>query len=264
MDRKVIVTILVVALLIGAAYAGYNLYRTAAEYREGEQVYAEVQQYVNLSPAQPSGNTPSNPVGDNGAELAPEVTEPPVIYPEVDFEGLMTVNEDVVGWIYIEGTQINYPILQGEDNRHYVSTMINGAYNGAGSIFMDYRNQPDFTDPHTVIYGHNMNNGSMFAAIVKYQDPEFFAAHPTGMIMTPEGNFQFEVVAGYVASLADPSWQLEFANEADFDNWLQDTMERSIIGGTVVPTAQDQIITLSTCSYEFSDARFVLVCVVRK
>lgn len=261
-----------------AALSGYEIYTIVAEYKAEERASQQLQQYIDLNAAQsvpsqteaqaatePGPGDVTVPEGtENASEPAAEpATEPatePVQYPAVDFESLLEINEDVVGWIYIEDTRINYPIVQGNDNRHYVSTMVDGSDNAAGSIFMDYRNAPDFADRHTVIYGHNMRNGSMFADILEYQDPEFFAAHPIGMVMTPEGNFRFEVIAGCVAHLEDSSWQLDFAGEDDFGSWLSQTMAMSTIGGSGTADAQDRIITLSTCSYEFSDARFVLVC----
>ena len=250
--------IICVALM---CFSGYRIYQTLAAYRAGDAVNKEVQQYVQLEPETQQENTnPSEPQNGELTQTEPLPDADPVIYPEVDFDSLLAINEDVVGWIYIEDTAINYPIVQGEDNREYVSTSVDGKYNQYGSIFMDYRNTSDFSDRHTVIYGHYMKNGAMFRDIRKYDDPQFYEAHPTGMIMTPEENFQFEVIGGYVASTADASWQLSFAGEEDFGAWLQDSMDRSTIGGTVVPSVNDRILTLSTCSYEFSNARFVLVC----
>ena len=270
MKKKLLITLSLLLFLEAAALAGYKIVTKLSDYKQEESASQSLRQYIDLNATAPAPtiseteapedleSTPSEPEEDSTAP-----TEEPVAYPYVDFDSLRSINEDVVAWIYIEGTNINYPVVQGEDNREYVSMMADGQLNPAGSIFMDYRNPSDFSDRHTVIYGHHMRNGSMFADILDYSDPEFYAAHSTGMIMTPEGNFQFEVIAGYVASLADPSWQLEFVTDDDFSAWLQDTMDRSTIGDTIVPSSEDRIITLSTCSYEFSDARFVLVCRVK-
>lgn len=272
--KKLLFILLILLFAEIAAVSGYKVFTIVSEYRMEEKASEQLQQYIDLEPTQAPPTEPETLADTEAAgaleetETVPEsvaepVTEPvadPVQYPAVNFEALLELNEDVIGWIYIEGTQINYPIVQGADNRHYVSTMVDGRNNAAGSIFMDYRNAPDFSDRHTVIYGHNMRNGSMFADTVKYKSPAFLEAHPTGMIMTPDGNFQFEVIAGYVANLEDSSWQLDFAGDEDFGNWLNQTMEMSTIGGTVIPETDDRIITLSTCSYEFSDARYVLVC----
>lgn len=255
----------VLILLVGlAATAGLDAIRIVSEYKKEENASEQLRQFIDLAatqPAQPTTQEPTSPT--EGTEITesagntPEETKP-VSYPVVDFEALLAVNDDVVGWIYIPDTNVNYPVVQGTDNRHYAFTMADGRDNAAGSIFMDYRNTPDFSDKHTVIYGHNMRNGSMFANIVEYKQPEYLAEHPFGMILTPDGNFQFEVIGGYVAELSDPAWQLEFAGEEDFLLWLEEAMVRIGIDGGIQP--EDRILTLSTCSYEFSEARYVLVC----
>lgn len=251
-----------------AAFSGYKVYTILMEYREGEKTSEALQQFVEMDAAAPAV-TPEKTDGEKPApsegttepsEGVTEPVQPGEWYPVVDFDGLLKTNCDVTGWIYIEDTNINEPIVQGTDNKYYVDHMADGTRNSAGSIFIDYRNAPDFSDPHTVIYGHNMKNKTMFAHITEYKDPEFFKSHSMGKIMTPAGNFQFEVIGGYVADLRDPAWRLDFETDEEFLYWLQDTMSRSEIGGTYVPDGTERIITLSTCDYVFDDARFVLIC----
>lgn len=278
MKRKILLTSLLLVFLVGAGIACYNLLSIWLEYRMGEKTYERMQSYVALpADARDDANeSPSIAHGREGADEStpaaqetlsdeagsPEPAMEAVLYPEVDFASLLEVNSDVVGWVYIEDTKINYPILQGEDNRYYVSTLIDGRVNGAGSIFMDYHNTPDFSDRHTILYGHNMKNGTMFAGITNYCSQEYYDAHPMGLIMTPEGNYRFEIVSAYVASLGDPAWQLEFVDDADAMNWLEKAMERSPFISRYDPRPDDRIVTLSTCTYEFNDARFVLVGVL--
>lgn len=254
MKRKFLLVLLLL-FLVGAGIAVYHILTITGEYHAGEKTYESIQEFVRL-PAAASQQT-EEPAAQ--PDTATQPTREPVTYPEVDFDALLAVNEDVVGWVYIEDTKISYPVLQGEDNRYYVSTMIDGRYNGAGSIFMDYHNAPDFSDRHTILYGHNMQNGTMFAGLSEYRDQEYYDAHPSGLIVTPEKQFRFEIVSAYVASLADPAWQLEFVDDADALSWLDDAMDRSPFVSHYQPKAGDKIITLSTCSYEFNDARFVLV-----
>lgn len=265
-NKRRLLYILTVLMLAGAAvFSGYQICRILSEYRREVETSQQFQQFINL---EATHGAVSAVEGTESAANAPAATEKaadaaetePVYYPVVDFESLTEVNDDVIGWIYIPDTNVNYPIVQGTDNRHYVSTMADGSSNAAGSIFMDYRNAPEFTDRHTVIYGHNMRNGSMFANIVDYKKSGYLEAHPIGMIMTPAGNFRLEVIGGYVADLSDSAWQLEFAGEDDFSAWLEETLSRTgdVLG--VRPDGTDRIVTLSTCSYEFSGARYVLVC----
>lgn len=270
MKKKVLFALLLLLFLEIAAVSGYEIYAILSEYRAEEQTSVQLQQYIDLSGeavfAALPATEPETQVAEEPQEAtaAPESTgeapTEPVQYPEVDFASLKQINDDVIGWVYIEDTKINYPIVQGDDNRHYVSTMADGSDNAAGSIFMDYRNTPDFSDRHTVIYGHNMRNGSMFADVLQYKKQDFLEAHSIGMVMTSGGNFRFEVIAGYVANVSDNAWQLDFGAEEEFYNWLCEAMAKSEIGTDTAVAPEDRILTLSTCSYEFSDARYVLVC----
>jgi len=266
--RKLFFVLAIILFAGMALFSGYKVYTILAEYREGEKTSEALQKFVVMEPVVSAGEQKkpeqkaSAPAehGTEPTDSTAEPTMPEVWYPVVDFDGLLKTNPDVTGWIYIEDTNINEPIVQGTDNEYYVSHMVDGTSNSAGSIFMDYRNAPDFSDPHTVIYGHNMKNKTMFAHLTKYKDPEFFKTHSTGKIMTPIGSFQFEVIGGYVADLREEAWKVDFETDEEFLIWLQNTMERSEIGGTYVPDGTERIITLSTCDYVFDDARFVLVC----
>lgn len=251
-------------LLVGAGFAAYQMLAMAGEYRAGEQTYSELQQ-VSLSvkePAVSSEEKLDTQQEENGAS-EPAAVQESLAFPTIDFDGLKEKNPDVVGWIYIEDTNINYPVVQGEDNRHYVSTMFDGRHNKTGSIFMDFRNNPNMSDRHTILYGHNMKNKTMFADIRNYRDQAYYDAHPVGLYITPEANYRFDVVAAYVASLADSAWQLEFVAEEDAAAWIRTAIERSGFVSKAKPQDGDRFITLSTCTYEFNDARFVLVGLLR-
>ena len=93
-----------------------------------------------------------------------------------DFTKLVELNDQSVGWITIDGTAIDYPVVQGDDNSYYLTHDFNNSSSIQGSIFMDYRNQPDFSDWNNIVYGHNMDNGSMFGALVKYRKQAFYEA----------------------------------------------------------------------------------------
>ena len=268
MKRNVLFVMALLFFAGVAAFSGYKVYSILAEYRVGEESAQNLQQYVTLQPEPtepvPAVTEATEPVEQIPEPSAPteetEVTEPAIQYPLVDFEALKQVNSAVLGWIYIEGTAINYPIVQGTDNDYYLTRLVDGTTNSSGSIFMDYRNAPDFSDYHTIIYGHNMKNGTMFADVTEYKKASFYEAHFVGMIMTPQENFQVEVIGGYVADLWDPAWNLHFETEKERQDWLRDAMARSDVGGDYVVEGGERIITLSTCSYEFDDARFVLIC----
>lgn len=262
MKRNTVFTILLFVFLAIFLFSAYNIIVTLVDYGQGEQAYSALQQFVDVTPTAPSVTLPA--VTDPAAPTDPAVPEEaPIVYPSVDFDALHEVNPNIVAWIYIEGTKVNYPVVQGTDNQYYVKHMIDGKTNKAGSIFMDYRNNADFLDKHTILYGHNMKNDTMFADITNYRDQEYYDAHPRGLIMTPDGNFYFEIIAAHVANVSSSAWKLDFDSDADALQWARKAMDKSGFVSSYSPTESDVYITLSTCSYEYNNARFVLVGVMK-
>ena len=160
------------------------------------------------------------------------------------------------------GTKINYPIVQGEENSYYLKHLFSGEWNGSGCIFLDFRNDASFADRHSIIYGHHMKNGTMFTDLDKYKKQEFFDEHPVALLIRPDKNYKVVFFAGYVAAPQDDAWEIGFT-EAEFEVWLQNAADRSCFTSEIAPNISDHILTLSTCSYEFDDARFVLAGALR-
>ena len=253
--KKPIMIALIVLLLGVFIFSAWQIVDILQEYRKGTQTYEALEHYVSIPETTPSTEqTQNDPAAPEGETLPPENDSP---FPEVDFQALQALNEDVVGWIYIPDTQVNYPILQGEDNDEYLYHLLTGEYNSSGSIFLDAYVAADFSGPNSPIYGHNMKNGSMFKDIVNYKKQEFFDAHPTAMLMTPEKNYFVHLFSGYTTDSWGIAWEKEFEG-AEFEEWLQETKEQSRFDSDVVPTAQDKILTFSTCTYDTHDARFVV------
>ena len=132
--ERIIISICVLAFL----FSFWQIVKIFSEYKKGENFYRDAVEYFTVDSAE-------------------EENEPPI---EVDFAELVAVNRDIVGWIYIEDTVVNYPILQGEDNFYYLDKTYEKKYLASGSIFLDAVNQQDFTDSHSIIYGHNMRNNT--------------------------------------------------------------------------------------------------------
>ena len=103
-----------------------------------------------------------------------------------------------------------------------------------------------------------MKNGTMFAALTEYKEQRFYEQHPRMLLVTPEDRFIVELFSGYVASVDEEAWRLEFSSTKEWGQWLEETKERSIFQSEVQPALQDKVLTLSTCSYEFENARFVV------
>jgi len=179
--------------------------------------------------------------------------------PEVNFTALREVNPDIVAWLYLEGTPLNLPVVQGTDNHFYLNHLFDGTRNAAGTLFVDYENSPHFRDSNTIIYGHNMRDGSMFGTLIKYSSQEFFEQNPTMLLLTPTANYKLELFAGYTTNTLANSWQKQFENSTEFEEWVAGRISRSDFVSSITPSFTDRLVTLSTCSYAFNNARYVLV-----
>lgn len=165
-----------------------------------------------------------------------------------DLEALRQVNPDVVGWIQIPNTEVNYPILQGEDNEWYLKYSWNGKANSNGSIFLECRNSPDLTDFNTIIYGHNMKSGAMFGSLFWFREQYYWERHPYVYVVTDEGVFRYEIFSSYAASIDSETYGLSFNQEDTRAEFIRIAVENSQISTGIVPETTDRIITLSTCT----------------
>lgn len=193
----------------------------------------------------------SDRVGSEGAP--PQAPSPSVL----DFLALQRLNPDIVGWI-VGGETIDYPIVQGDDNDYYLSHLVNHERNKVGSIFMDYRNQGDFSDRATVIYGHNMKNGSMFAPLAKYKSQSYYDRFPTMELYTPDGDHTLQLFAGMVVDGDDGPLYLDFTDWGGPEGHIDGLRRASTFRSDTVVGSGDRIVILSTCSYESGNARYVV------
>lgn len=191
--------------------------------------------------------------GPQPGEASPETA--PI---SVDFTVLREINPDVVGWLYCEDTPINLPLVRGKNNDVYLHRMIDGSWNPAGTLFLDYRNAGDFSHGNTIIYGHNMKDKSMFAVLPSYNDPEFYAQHPVMWLLTPEQDYKVELVAGCLTSSDSAVYSFGQSQETVYQQVLS-CMDRSTFQSGLQISQEDRFVTLSTCSYEFEEARYILL-----
>ena len=255
--------IALIVLLLGVfGFSAWKLTSTLREYRQGEKAYEELEQFVSIPETTRSKNVGKQETVP-GQETQPAETEEETLWPEVDFEALWEVNEDVVGWIYIPDTKVNYPIVQGKDNDRYLYRLIDGSSNSAGSIFLDADNLPDFSEKNSSIYGHNMKNGTMFADVTGYKSQEFYDAHPFALLLTPEKNYVVHLFSGYVTDAWADAWDTDFSTE-QYQKWLEKRVQKSCFQAELAPTAEDCVLTFSTCTYETDDGRFVVHGVLRE
>ena len=255
-----IVFIIVLAVFIVSAV---SLARIRRQYREGEETYENaVSQFVQ--PAEDGGGQSDLPLPDRPEEetnLMPEisVSSSTVMAPfAVDFDALKKINEDIVGWIYCAGTQIHYPLLQCGDNDYYLHRSYDRSYLFSGSIFVEASNQPVFLDYNTIIYGHNMRDGSMFEVLEEWKKQSFYDAHPYMWILTPQQDYLMLLFSGYTTSATSDSYQIFNVPGDDLNAYLQYALEHSEFSADVELNPQAKYVMLSTCSYVYDNSRFVL------
>ena len=172
----------------------------------------------------------------------------------MDFDKLIADYPDVVGYIYCANTKIKYVIQHGKGNDYYLVHDSQGNTNNNGSIFIEELNSGSFSDGNTIIYGHNMKTGMMFAGLRNYHtDKNYYAAHPYMYIYTPSQNYKLELFAGFVCEHDDEIYSTSLT-QAQLEAMAAKSDFKANIG---VPTGKT--VTLSTCSYEFSDARYVVI-----
>ncbi len=244
--------------------AGMLVY-TMLQYRASAKFYEETaDQYTAPAPqSRGSSGSRSSSGGDagqdagqgqSGADGASDLDTAPIV---VNFEALQALNPDIIGWIYCEGTPINYPILQAGDNNKYLHNNYDGTYNGAGSIFVDAANRWDFVDANTILYGHHMKDGSMFASLENWQNPVFAADHPELWILTPQQDYRVVLISGYTTSAFSNTYTVIPAPGEYLDEYIETILQYSDFTPAEIPET-DKYVLLSTCAYVFANARYVV------
>lgn len=183
---------------------------------------------------------------------------------EVDFKTLQEKHPDVVAWLYCEGTPINYPVAQGKDNNRYLRHLLSGEYNTAGTLFADYRNAEIRFDDNYVIYGHNMKDGTMFSSIVKYKQQSYYDEHPVIYLLTPEKTYCIELLAGYVTSVTSDAYRVNFDTVEQMEKYVAEAIKKSTFKTNADYETGDRLITFSTCSYEYANARYAVVGLIKE
>lgn len=248
--------LLLAGLVIG--YSMYQIYGIVSEDYANEETINEMQQFVSLA----EDGTTVTSVVYNPLEPKKGITEELASGLDIDFAGLRAVNPDVIGWIVVPNTDISYPILQGTDNDYYLKHGPDKADNRAGSIFMDCNCDADFNDRNTIIYGHRMNSGSMFAQLHKFNEEEgFLERTPVIYIYLCDGSRRsYKIFSIHeVDAVSDaPAYQIGFNNNDEFMSWEQKMSSESLRTTQEVCGCSDESITLSTCTHDDASKRFVV------
>lgn len=177
---------------------------------------------------------------------------------DVDFSNLTKINSDVAGWIYVEGTDISYPIMYSGDDETYLRTTINKEHATAGSIFLEGYNLPDFSDSHSIVYGHNMRNLSMFGSLKLYKENEdYYDSHRYFQIITPKAKMRFEIFSYFDTEPASWVYTVPYYDNQEFADYIDELISHSYIKlDNYDIDSSDKVVTLSTCSG--SEMRFTI------
>lgn len=233
---------LIVVLILVAAFSLYKVISIALEYKAGSDVYQEAQELVIA-------------VDENDEILSKY---------KVDFETLRDTNSQVQGWLVLPDSKINYPVVQGSDNQKYLTRLYTGEINSKGSLFIDFRCEENFNGHKTVVYGHHMKDGSMFAGLLKYRKQSYYEKHPYMVLVTPEATYKAEIFAAMTLEATDELYNAsKKSKEASLDE-IKEIKNASDINAEVTVKHSDKILLLSTCAYDFDDARYAVFAKLSK
>lgn len=236
--------VMTLILLTAGAYAAYCLWDNERIYAAAEDVQSELMLL--------------KPKADNGDGEESRYT----------FDELLTINPDVCAWVTLDNTKIDHPVLQGETNLEYINTDVYGNFALAGSIFLDTRNDEAFTDPYSVLYGHHMESGGMFGDLDLYKDEAFFRANQTGTLILPDRSYQLQVFACVLVNVSedrifDPdTWDRGIAGLLDYaesEALYIDPETIAELRERIDSGEAPQVLALTTCASEFTDARTVVL-----
>ena len=236
--RKKIFLVIIFVLLIAFAVNSFFIFRSINNYNTGNKTYDSIKEIAIKTET------------DNPEEA------------RIDFEELKKINPDIVGWLTMKNTVIDYPVVKGEDNEYYLHHLYTGEWNSLGTLFVDFRNYELFTDRNTIIYGHSMLNGSMFFILEKYKKQSFYEEHKEFIFETPDKKYRLLPFAGKIMDGKEAFVEFDFDSDEEFYEYLDYYIRNSTFKSDVEVTGSDKVVMMIKCSDDFEDARYVLLCKV--
>ena len=249
----IILMILLSMAIIAAGYFGFRLWRYYQDYQEDQKLYGDLREAVLQITDESEQPEPSTEIAvlesdTKRNQIKMKKEEQPF---DVDWVALKEVNEDIIGWVYFTGlSQISYPILQADNNEYYVHRTydLSSDTSKAGCIFMDYRMADDFSSPYSIIYGHNVRDGSMLSDLVRLKDQTLYDEEPYFWILTPEGNYRYQIFSIFQCHRAADVFQRSFDGWGeDFAKWQSELKLRNSMQGDVKLREDGHVIAFSTC-----------------
>ena len=229
------------------------LLKERKDYAAGQDLYEQATQIAAAPPTDAAEPAPTEP------EAQPALPEDKLA--DISVSALQSEVSQAIGWIRIPDTVLSYPVVQGTDNDYYLTHAWNGTWTSVGSIFMDYRCSADFTDFNTILYGHRMKDGSMFAALKYYRKADYWTQHPHVYIKDSNMTRQYAVFAAYEAPVRSCTYDINPESEEARQAVIDFALEQSVLQTGIVPAATDRILTLSTCTGDGYDSRWVVQAV---
>lgn len=261
--------ILLICAVLVFCYAGYRLVRIYLDYQTGRNEYKALEELAAPEAEQPVTEGFADSMEENLVHEADSTNLnldafssglrfEKMVNP-IDFEELLEINQDVVGWLKVDAIdQINYPIVQGEDNEYYLHRTVQQTDNFAGSIFMDYTNSANFGDRNTILYGHNMKDGSMFVQLKKFRENDALEKSRYFWIYTPDYIYKYEIFSVAEVGLYGIEYQVSFEKPEDFEVFLENAKVQSEVQTDTEVKLTDTVVTLSTCTGDAS-TRLIVV-----
>ena len=252
--KSALLIMLLFLAIIAAGYFGFCLWKYYQKYQDDQRLYGDLREAVLQTTdesEQPELSTEES-VSESDTKRKQTKRKKDESPFEVDWTVLKEINEDIIGWVYFTGLpQISYPILQAEDNAYYVNRTydLSSDDSKAGSIFMDYRMASDFSSPYSIIYGHNVRDGSMLSDLALLKDQKLYEEEPYFWILTPDGNYRYQIFSIFQCHRSADVFQRSFSQWGeDFSKWQSELQVRNSMQGDSVKLKEyGHVIAFSTC-----------------
>lgn len=254
-NKRKIAAIALVICLAAAGWSGYMGISELLERKSGTDYYAGLAASVRAVTPEPTA-TPTEVPAPEG-ELSALVE--PTLEPTLDFDSLRVEFPDLVGWIRIDDTSIDYPVVQGIDNDFYLTHLPNKEKNSSGSIMMDAACDPTFGSAVTILHGHHMRSGAMFGDLDLYLEEGYYENHPVIRLSTPEMNCDVEIFCVTIVDGRTYGYETSFEDEQAFTAFMEELTQDNAIDAEYEIAFGDRLLMLSTCDYSYEDARLLVV-----
>lgn len=251
----------VLFIILAAGLAG--VVKTNLDYGKGKADYGEAMELAGL----PEAKKAEKPAMQDSQKQAGKVLESKeqdpymAYYAQINLEALREINHQIIGWIAIPDSEVSYPLVQGEDNDYYLNRTWKREKSSVGAIFLECQVNENFHDFNTIIYGHNMRNGSMFGSLKYYSEESYQKEHPYVYLVDDNGVHRYRIYAAYEAGVREIPYHLNITDEKKKEEFIEYGVSHSLIDTKIKPGTENKIVTLSTCTGRGYSSRWVVQAV---